>query len=66
MGETFEIIKAGAPDAPPEQTLYRIQQTYPDGSGGGWASRPVCREQIRATLLHILVSIQSSLSSSFS
>ena len=32
--ETFEIIKAGAPDAPPEQALYRIQQTYPDGSGG--------------------------------
>ena len=31
--ETFEIIKAGAPDAPPEQALYRIQQTYPDGSG---------------------------------
>ena len=23
----------GAPDAPPEQALYRIQQTYPDGSG---------------------------------
>ena len=34
MDETFEIIKAGAPDAPPEQTLYRIQQTYPDDSGG--------------------------------
>jgi len=32
--ETFEIIKAGAPDGPPEQALYRIQQTYPDGSGG--------------------------------
>ena len=32
--ERFEIIKAGAPDAPPEQALYRIQQTYPDGSGG--------------------------------
>ena len=32
--ETFEIIKAGAPDTPPEQALYRIQQTYPDGSGG--------------------------------
>ena len=34
MDETFEIIKAGASDAPPEQALYRIQQTYPDGSGG--------------------------------
>jgi len=34
MDETFEIIKAGAPNAPPEQALYRIQQTYPDGSGG--------------------------------
>ena len=34
MDETFEIIKAGAPDALPEQALYRIQQTYPDGSGG--------------------------------
>ncbi len=34
MDEMFEIIKAGAPDAPPEQALYRIQQTYPDGSGG--------------------------------
>ena len=27
MDETFEIIKAGAADAPPEQALYRIQQT---------------------------------------
>jgi len=34
MDEMFEIIKAGAPDGPPEQALYRIQQTYPDGSGG--------------------------------
>ena len=34
MDEMFEIIKAGAADAPPEQALYRIQQTYPDGSGG--------------------------------
>jgi len=34
MEEVFEIIKAGAPDAPPEQALYRIQQTYSDGSGG--------------------------------
>ena len=32
--ETFEIIKAGVPNAPPEQALYRIQQTYSDGSGG--------------------------------
>ncbi len=32
--ERYEIIKAGAPNAPPEQALYRIQQTYPDGSGG--------------------------------
>lgn len=32
--ERYEIIKAGAPDGPPEQALYRIQQTYPDGSGG--------------------------------
>ena len=31
--ETFEIIKAGAADAPPEQALYRIQHTYSDGSG---------------------------------
>ena len=34
MDEMFEIIKAGAPDGPPEQALYRIQQTYSDGSGG--------------------------------
>ena len=34
MDETFEIIKAGAPDGPPEQALYRIQHTYSDGSGG--------------------------------
>lgn len=33
MDETFEIIKAGSQDAPPEQALYRIQQTYSDGSG---------------------------------
>ena len=33
MDEMFEIIKAGAPDGPPEQTLYRIQHTYSDGSG---------------------------------
>ena len=33
MDETFEIIKAGAPDGPPEQALYRIQHTYSDGSG---------------------------------
>ena len=30
MDELFEIIKAGAPDAPPEQALYRIQQTCPE------------------------------------
>ena len=34
MDEVFEIIKAGPGDTPPEQALYRIQQTYPDGSGG--------------------------------
>ena len=35
MGETvFEIIKAGGQDCPPPGPLYRIQQTYPDGSGG--------------------------------
>jgi len=34
MDEMFEIIKAGAPDGPPEQALYRIQQTYSNGSGG--------------------------------
>jgi hypothetical protein len=28
MDEMFEIIKAGAPNGPPEQALYRIQQTY--------------------------------------
>ena len=33
MDEKFEIIKAGAPDAPPERALYRIQHTYSDGSG---------------------------------
>jgi len=33
MDEMFEIIKAGAADAPPEQALYRIQHTYSDGSG---------------------------------
>ena len=32
--ETFEIIKAGPQNAPPEQALYRIQHTYSDGSGG--------------------------------
>ena len=32
--EWYEIIKAGPADAPPEQALYHIQQTYPDGSGG--------------------------------
>lgn len=34
MDEVFEIIKAGPGDTPPEQALYRIQQTYSDGSGG--------------------------------
>ena len=34
MEERFELIKAGATEIPPEQALYRIQQTYPDGSGG--------------------------------
>ena len=33
MDETFEIIKAGPQNAPPEQALYRIQHTYSDGSG---------------------------------
>ena len=33
MDEVFEIIKAGPGDTPPAQALYRIQQTYPDGSG---------------------------------
>lgn len=34
MGETvFEIIKAGGQDCPPPRPLYRIRQTYPDGSG---------------------------------
>ena len=33
MDEMFEIIKAGAANAPPEQALYRIQHTYSDGSG---------------------------------
>ena len=32
--DTVEIIKWSAPAAPPERALYRIQQTYPDGSGG--------------------------------
>ena len=45
--ETFEIIKAGAPDGPPEQALYRIQQTYPGASGGsgttGEDGRPLLR-----------------------
>lgn len=31
---TFEIIEPGAPMPHPEQALYRIQQTSPDGSGG--------------------------------
>lgn len=29
----FEIIKAGDPAASPDGALYRIRQTYPDGSG---------------------------------
>ncbi len=34
MGETvFEIIKAGGQDCPPPGPLYRIRQTYSDGSG---------------------------------
>ena len=46
MDEMFEIVKAGAPDAPPEQALYRIQQTYPDGSGG--------RDSAVASYIHVM------------
>ena len=59
MDETFEIIKAGAADAPPERALYRIQQTYPDGSGGSrWSDN---MENVTANQARLYDNIEAGL-----